>query len=130
MKQTTTVDHQKKSKTNYDRKPYEPPNLQLFGKLHLLTQGSGGNGNDGGGVMNKMSDRRSKENIVRVGDHSLGMGLYLFDYKPEHKGPSDTGRQLGVMADEVETIVPEAVSLNSEGFKMVNYAMLGTTRTF
>ena len=32
------------------------------------------------------------------------------------------------MADEVEGIVPEAVSLDADGFRRVDYARLGITR--
>ena len=38
------------------------------------------------------------------------------------------GRQFGVMADEVERAMPEAVSVHPDGYKMVNYAMLGISR--
>lgn len=34
-------------------------------------------------------------------------------------------RQFGVMADEVETVMPEAISVHPDGYKMVNYALLG-----
>jgi hypothetical protein len=32
------------------------------------------------------------------------------------------------MADEVEQVMPEAVSVHPDGYKMVNYAMLGISR--
>jgi len=75
------------------------------------------------------SDRRTKENIVRVGDHPLGIGLYLFDYKPEFRDPWGHGRQFGVIADEVETVMPRAVSMHPDGYNLVNYGMLGISRT-
>ena len=34
------------------KKCYRRPQLRTFGALHSLTQGTGGMGNDGGGVMN------------------------------------------------------------------------------
>jgi hypothetical protein len=71
------------------------------------------------------SERRVKENIVRVGDHPLGFGLYLFDYRAEYRGMFGCGRQFGVMIDEVETVVPKAVSIYPDGFKRVDYQMLG-----
>jgi hypothetical protein len=61
--------------------------------------------------------------------HPLGIGLYLFDYKPQYREAFGYGRQFGVMADEVESVMPEAVSLDLSGYQMVNYAMLGMTRT-
>ena len=68
---------------------------------------------------------RAKENIVRIGTHPFGIGLYLFDYKPEFQAEWGHGRQFGVMADEVEAVMPEAVCVHANGYKMVDYAMLG-----
>jgi hypothetical protein len=62
------------------------------------------------------SDRRLKSNIVRVGTHPLGIGVYEYDIFGE--------RQRGVMADEVESVMPEAVVTHPAGFQMVNYGML------
>ena len=64
------------------------------------------------------SDRRLKKNIKRIGTHVLGIGLYTWDYL--------WGQPFsGVMADEVEQVMPEAVVMHPSGFKMVNYSMLG-----
>jgi hypothetical protein len=60
-----------------------------------------------------------------VGEHFLGIGLYLFDYKPEYRDQWGHGRQFGVMADEVESVMPQAVSIHPDGYKVVDYAMLG-----
>jgi len=111
------------------KKPYRRPVVQEFGKLHHLTQGTGGNGADAAGPMTKKSDIRTKQNIRRIGDHPLGFGLYLFDYKPEFRSQCGHGRQFGVMADEVEMVMPEAVCLESDGYKAVNYSMLGISHS-
>jgi hypothetical protein len=66
----------------------------------------------------KYSDRRLKKNIERIGTHALGIGLYAWEYLWGEKSE-------GVMADEVETVMPEAVIVHPNGFKMVNYAMIG-----
>ena len=121
-------DTMREPKAFAQKKPYNCPSLHIFGGLHLLTQGSNGNGNDGGGTHTKMSDRRLKENIVRIGTHPLGFGLYLFDYKPGYRGVCGDGRQFGVMADEVETVMPSAVAMHPEGHKTVNYTMLGISK--
>jgi hypothetical protein len=109
------------------RRQYAPPRLIVFGVVSELTQGTRTRNNDGGNTRLNMSysDRALKENIVRVGVHPLGMGLYLFDYKPESHATVGCGRQFGVMADEVEAVMPDAVVMYADGYKRVDYAMLG-----
>lgn len=108
-----------------DKAAYSAPVLRVYGSVSKLTLGGGGSLGDGV-VMNMVpSDPLIKENIVRVDTHLLGIGLYLFDYRPEYRERCGTGRQFGVMADEVETVMPEAVVMHPDGYKMVNYAMLG-----
>ena len=63
-----------------------------------------------------MSDRRLKSNIVRIGTHPLGISVYEYDIFGQ--------RQRGVMADEVESVKPEAVLTRPDGYKMVNYGVL------
>lgn len=73
-------------------------------------------GSLGAAYMLMPSDRRLKSNIERIGTHPLGIGIYEYDIFGEH--------QIGVMADEVEQVMPEAVVTHNSGFKMVNYGML------
>lgn len=113
------------------RKPYHRPLLQVYGSVKEMTQ-SGPSGVDeaGSNSGNKkaaLSDSRTKENIVRVGQHHLGFGLFLFDYKKEFRGLGE-GRQFGVMAEEVEAVYPQAVSIDANGYRTVNYEMLGVYR--
>jgi hypothetical protein len=113
------------------KRPYRAPKLTVFGAVKTLTLAGATGSAEGSGSANPFmatSDRRAKENIVRIGDHPLGMGLYLFDYRPEFREQWGAGRQFGLMADEVEQVLPEAVSVNPDGYKQVNYAMLGITR--
>ena len=63
-----------------------------------------------------LSDRRLKANIVRIGEHPLGIGIYTYDIFGK--------RDVGVMADEVLTVRPEAVLRHASGFLMVNYGEL------
>jgi len=74
------------------------------------------------------SDRRIKENVKRIGDHPAGFGLYLFDYRSDFRGDWGHGRQFGVMADEVESVFPQAVSVGIDGYKRVDYSMIGIVR--
>ena len=106
--------------------PYSRPVLHVYGSVSKLTMGTSGSVADGA-VMTQMamSDRNAKQGIVRIGDHPLGIGLYLFEYKPEFRERWGHGRRLGVMADEVERVSPQAVSAGPDGYKVVNYGMLG-----
>lgn len=69
------------------------------------------------GTFAAFSDRRLKRNIIRIGTHALGIGLYMWEYLwGEHAE--------GVMADEVLTVMPEAVLQHPSGYMMVDYGAL------
>jgi len=72
------------------------------------------------------SDIRVKENIERVGTLANGLGLYDFEYKPEFKDHPlcGYGRFRGVMAQEVEKLIPEAVVTMDNGYKAVKYDLV------
>ena len=65
----------------------------------------------------RMSDRRVKENISRVGTLKNGLPIYIFNYKTDPDGIP----QIGLMAQDVEQKYPEAV-VTINGIKHVNYA--------
>ena len=74
----------------------------------------------GGGGPMMMSDIRAKQAIALVGRLDNGLGLYRFQY---------TGEQqvyVGVMAHEVQEVMPAAVARGSDGYLRVNYSMVGT----
>jgi len=114
--------------TNKVKAAYSAPALRIYGSVSKLTLGGGGSLGDGATMDMVPSDPAIKENIVRVDTHPLGIGLYLFDYKPGYREQRGASRQFGVMADEVAVVMPEAVSVHPDGYKMVNYAMLGISR--
>jgi len=62
------------------------------------------------------SDIRLKSKIVRVDTHSLGIGIYEYDI--------DGRRERGVIAQEVERVLPSAVIEHPDGYKMVDYGAL------
>ncbi|WP_085032305.1 tail fiber domain-containing protein [Ensifer aridi] len=68
-----------------------------------------------GGQLASLSDKREKKDIKRVG------GLYEYRYKGERK---NAPKRIGVMAQEVEKVRPEAVSKGSDGLRRVNYGLL------
>jgi hypothetical protein len=63
-----------------------------------------------------ISDIRLKSKIVRVGTHPLGIGIYEYDI--------DGRRERGVIAQEVERVLPSAVIEHPDGYKMVDYGAL------
>jgi hypothetical protein len=69
----------------------------------------------GAGAFKAFSDIRLKSNIVKVGEDRRGFGIYEYDIFGH--------RERGVMAQEVEKIIPDAVS-DQLGWKMVDYARL------
>jgi hypothetical protein len=71
-----------------------------------------------------MSDIRTKENIKAIGCLPNGLPVYEFEYKPEFKAEAGEGKFVGVMAQEVELVQPEAVVTRPDGYKMVNYGVL------
>lgn len=71
-------------------------------------------------ALGAFSDRRLKQEIRRIGTtEELRLPLYSFRYifAPEKL-------EIGVMADEVAEVLPEAVFEGPYGFKMVNYALI------
>lgn len=92
---------------------------QQAANLQSGLMGLGGAAAMGGGMA--MSDRRLKRRITRVGTvPGWGIGLYEYDIEDRH--------ETGVMADEVRTVAPEAVTVGADGYDRVNYAMLGVER--
>ena len=83
----------------------------------------GGLMNLGGMALFGKSDERLKENIKKIGTLDNGLNLYSYNYKDGYDLPE--GRQIGVMAQEVEKVIPEAVVMEADGFRAVNYALLG-----
>jgi hypothetical protein len=75
----------------------------------------GAGGKAGMGFGNMFSDRRLKKNIKQIGTRADGLNVYEFDYV------WGGGRQIGLMAQEVQTIYPGAVS-ESGGYLMVDYS--------
>jgi len=61
------------------------------------------------------SDKRLKDNIRPVGKLNNGLTVYCFNYK------GDNRPQIGLLAQEVQKIKPEAVAENEDGYLMVRY---------
>jgi len=70
------------------------------------------------------SDIRMKENIKHTHWLPNGLPVYTYEYKPEFKDLAGHGKHIGVMAQEVAQVNPEAVSTQENGYMMVDYGKL------
>jgi len=68
-------------------------------------------------IASMMSDVRFKENLKKVGKLDNGLDVYLFNYK------NDKTPRIGLIAQEVRQVKPEAVTEDKSGFLYVNYAL-------
>lgn len=64
-----------------------------------------------------LSDERLKENIKPVGKLDNGLTVYEFNYK------GDNTPQIGLIAQEVQKVKPEAVTKTEDGYLAVNYKL-------
>lgn len=89
--------------------------------------GLAGIGQAAGGVgsfmsaMSATSDRRLKRDIQRVGELMPGVGWYSYRYAWDEE---KSALRYGVMADELERVLPEAVMYDADGFARVDYGQL------
>jgi hypothetical protein len=77
--------------------------------------GRGGGGRGGG----RRSDIRLKHDIALLGHLENGLGFYRFSYNGSDKA------YVGVMAQEVQQVMPAAVVRGSDGYLRVYYEKLG-----
>ena len=84
-----------------------------------LRRGGGGRGGGGRGGGGRRSDMRLKHDIVLLGRLDDGLGYYRFVYNGGHTA------YVGVMAQEVRTVAPDAVTRGPDGYMRVFYDRLG-----
>ena len=73
----------------------------------------------GSGRGGRRSDIRLKHNIVLLGYLDDGLGFYRFSYNGGHKA------YVGVIAQEVLQVIPDAVARGRDGYLTVNYDKIG-----
>ena len=78
---------------------------------------AGGGGRGGGG--GRRSDAALKHDVVLLGRLDNGLGFYRFSYVGSDKA------YVGVLAQEVQAVAPEAVVRGSDGYLRVYYEKLG-----
>lgn len=74
-----------------------------------------------GGIASAFSDIILKTNIQFENKFKNNLPIYTFEYINKKHG---IGRFEGVMAQDVEKIYPEAVIVNNDGYKMVDYSKI------
>jgi len=84
------------------------------GGAHRTAARGGGGRGDG-----RRSDVTLKHNIALLGRLDNGLGFYRFSYNGSDQV------YVGVMAQEVQTVVPEAVVRSRDGYLEVLYDKLG-----
>jgi hypothetical protein len=93
------------TKQGYEKKEtQESPLKSLLGGASLLT-----------GLFGKLSDVRAKENVTPVGKLDDGQKVYAYNYK------GNPTPEIGLLAQEVEKVRPEAVATGPDGLKRVDY---------
>ena len=81
--------------------------------------GGGGGGFRGGGGGGRRSDIALKHDVVLLGHLDNGLGYYRFSYLGSDKA------YVGVIAQEVQAVLPQAVTRGSDGYLRVHYEKLG-----
>jgi hypothetical protein len=81
--------------------------------------GGGGGGMRGGGGGGRRSDINAKHDIALIGRLDNGLGFYRYSYNGSDKA------YVGVMAQEVQTVMPDAVLRGRDGYLRVYYEKLG-----
>jgi hypothetical protein len=81
--------------------------------------GGGGGGRGGGGGGGRRSDVALKHHVILLGHLDNGLGFYRFSYNGSDKA------YVGVMAQEVQVVAPDAVIRGQDGYLRVYYEKLG-----
>jgi CubicO group peptidase (beta-lactamase class C family) len=90
-----------------------------YGYGYGYRRGWGWGGHWGGGGHWHHSDIALKHDVVLLRHLDNGLGLYRFSYNGSDKS------YVGVMAQEVEKIMPSAVRRERDGYLSVNYDQVG-----
>ena len=76
-------------------------------------------------LFSAFSDRRLKKDIKKVGELDNGLNVYTWKWNEEGKKlASNNQPEIGVIAQEVQEVIPEAVVKGSHGYLTVNYGAL------
>jgi Protein of unknown function (DUF3300)/Chaperone of endosialidase len=93
--------------------------MRAHGGGGMRAHGGGGHRGGGGGRGGRRSDIRLKHDIVYLGTLDDGLGFYRFSYDGNSKA------YVGVMAQDVQQVAPQAVFAGRDGYLRVDYHKLG-----
>jgi hypothetical protein len=82
-------------------------------------RGGGGGGGFRGGGGGRRSDLALKHDVVQLGNLDNGLGYYRFSYIGSNKA------YVGVIAQEVQSVMPRAVTRGTDGYLRVDYHRIG-----
>ena len=77
------------------------------------------------GLKKIFSDEHMKQNIEFICKDKNGLNIYSYEYKKEFKDLCGHGRYKGYIAQEVEKVYPGAVKIESNGYRTLNYSLIG-----
>ena len=75
-------------------------------------------------VRGLFSDVRLKENIQKVGVSPNGLNVYTWDWNEDGRRLAGNTPSVGVIAQEVAQVIPDAVSIGAEGYLRVDYSQI------
>jgi len=102
------------------RQPHRAPGAARgHGRSHGFHAPRGGRVGGRGGRGGRRSDVALKHNIVFLGRLDNGLGFYRFAYNGSNQA------YVGVLAQEVRNVMPEAVERGRDGYLRVHYDKLG-----
>ena len=95
--------------------------LQINGSFDVGTNGNGTIAR--ANAWNTFSDRRWKTNFKKI-DDALDKLNQINGYYYKWKDKKDQSLQIGVIAQEIEAVLPERVSTDKNGYKSVDYSKI------
>ena len=75
-------------------------------------------------VSRKFSDIHLKLNIQKIGVHKNGLGMYMWKWNEEARRKGINDLNIGFIAQEVQTLYPQHVLIDSSGYLKLDYASL------
>jgi len=97
----------------------------MLGSAVGMGAGAGKGAGTTAGTMAMFSDKRLKKDLIPIANISDGITLYRWTWTDEAKLLVGDAPNIGVIAQEVQKVMPEAISMDDRtGYLQVNYSMV------